>query len=40
LDAAINFLAKAEYQVMFHVYNPKSKAEMRKIFDNVIVKGF
>ena len=25
---------------MFHEYKPKSKAEMRKVFNNVIVKGF
>jgi len=25
---------------MFQEYSPKSKAEMRKVFNNIIIKGF
>lgn len=32
--------SESEQHVMFHEYNPKSKAEMRKVFNNIIVKGF
>jgi hypothetical protein len=41
-EAAAKLLARAESEnhVLFHEYNPKSKAEMRKVFNNIIVKGF
>jgi len=32
--------SESEKHVMFHEYNPKSRAEMRKVFNNIIVKGF